>query len=321
MILVGRYSRRVGAPISAAWGSRAGGLWRFTKQEHAKHEMRQTLDAFLARLGADGATPASTLTAYRTDLIQCVTFLAERGVTDAAALRPDDLQAFCDWLRARGYANATIARRVGALRAFGAFLLQAGLAPADPCVGLRPPAVTRTLRPALTTAQIDALRELMLKNGTPDGWRDRAILEVLLATALRASDLVALDVHDVALDTATLTARGRAGKPRTAALAPPAVMALAAYLQLGRAKLLRASTAPALFLNRQGERLTRQGCWVVLKDYARRLGLDDLSPERLRQSAAAHRFADGASVEEVRALLGHAMRKTTAVYRPADAGG
>jgi integrase/recombinase XerD len=141
------------------------------------------------------------------------------------------------------------------------------------------------------------------------------MLEVLLATALRASDLVALDVGDTALEAATITVRGR--KTRALALSPAAVMTLATYLHLARPKLLRAGASePALFLNHQGARLTRQGCWVVLKQHARQLGLESVTPEALRQSVAAQRFADGARLDEVQALLGHAVRKTTAVYQP-----
>lgn len=278
--------------------------------------MQQLLDRFFDQLNADGTTPAGTLKAYRTDLKQFVLFLADRGIGDAHALQPDDMYGFTAWLQERGYARATVARRIVTLRAFGAFLVHTGILSSDPCADLRPPVVTRALRPALTVHQIDALRELMVRDGIANGWRDRAILEVLLATALRVSDLVALDVADVALETATITIHGRDEKTRTIALAPPAVMALAAYLQLGRPKLLRVNVAKeALFVNQQGERLTRQGCWVVLKDYARRLGLEGVTPEVLRQSVAAHRFANGATVDEVQALLGHAVRKTTEVYQ------
>lgn len=280
--------------------------------------MQQTLDAFFSHLSAQGDTPSGTLMAYRTDLNQLVPFLADRGVDTVELLRPEDLIAFTDWLYERGYASATIARRVVSLRALGAFLVHAGITAVNPCAELHPPAVQRTLRPTLTPAQLDALRTLVLRNRTADGWRDHAILEVLTASALRVSDLMALNVEDVSLDHATLAVHGRSGKLRTVLLPAQAVMALATYLQLGRPKLLRGNQAePGLFLNQQGERLTRQGCWVVLKSYARQIGLDDLSPEVLRQSVAAHRFADGATVDEVQALLGHAARKTTEVYQPA----
>src|SRR4051794_7611339 len=155
----------------------------------------------------------------------------------------------------------------------------------------------------------------MQRDTTAKGRRDRAMLEVLLATALRMSEIVTLDVGGITLEAATVMVRSR--KPRTLALTPAAVMTLAAYLQIARPKLLRAhASEPALFLNHQGERLTRQGYWVVLKQHARQLGLGSITPEALRQSVAAQRFADGATMDEVQALLGHAVRKTTAVYQP-----
>jgi integrase/recombinase XerD len=168
----------------------------------------------------------------------------------------------------------------------------------------------------VTPEQIAALRAFMQRDTTAEGWRDRAMLELLLATALRASEIVTLDLGDAALEAARVTTRGR--KPRALALTPAAVMTLATYLQLARPKLLRArASESALFLNHQGERLTRQGYWVALKQHARQIGLDSITPEALRQSVAAQRFADGATMDEVQALLGHAVRKTTAAYQVA----
>lgn len=277
--------------------------------------MQHVLDAFLSYLSIDGTTPASTLTAYRTDLTQCITFLAGQGISSVQALQPDHLHAFYVWLQEQGYATATIARRVVSLRAFSAFLLAAGILAFDLCANLSPPTVTRTLRSTVTLEQIGTLRAFMLRDAEIDGWRDRAMLEVLLATALRASDLVALDVDNIALEAATITIQRRDDSTRTFALPPVAIMALVAYLQLARPKLLRAQTSEtALFVNQRGERLTRQGCWAILKDHARRLGLDGVTPEVLRQSVAVHRFTAGATVDEVQELLGHATRKTTAVY-------
>jgi len=275
--------------------------------------MQDILDAFFVYLSADGATPAGTLTAYRTDLNQCINFLAGYGITNIHSIQPDHLQAFCAWLEAQRYATATIARRIVSLRAFSAFLLEQGMLTTDPCANLHPPVVARRVRASVTLEQMSALRAFMQRDTTAEGWRDRAMLEVLLATALRASDLVALDIGDSALEAATVTVRGK--KTRTLVLSPLAVMTLAAYLQLGRPKLARTNDEPALFLNHQGARLTRQGYWVVLKQHARQLGLDGITPEALRQAVAAQRFADGATMDEVQALLGHAARKTTAVYQ------
>src|SRR5215211_220723 len=122
--------------------------------------MEQLLDTFFVQLSADGATPTSTLKAYRTDLTQCVSFLAEHGIVDIQALQPDHLRAFCAWLEQHGYAAATIARRIAALRAFGTFLLNRGMLTSNPCANLSSPVVTRTLRTTVTTEQITALRAL-----------------------------------------------------------------------------------------------------------------------------------------------------------------
>src|SRR4051812_44567053 len=143
--------------------------------------MQQTLDAFFVHLSADGTTPASTLTAYRSDLAQWMTFVADRGITDIQAIQPDDMQAFCAWLQAQGYATATIARRIVSLRAFSAFLVAAGMCSNDPCVHLRPPVVTRTRRSMVTQEEIGALRAFMQRDTTAEGWRDRAMLELLVA--------------------------------------------------------------------------------------------------------------------------------------------
>jgi integrase/recombinase XerD len=200
--------------------------------------MHDALDLFLAHLSADGATPANTLQAYRTDLTQLVIFLTDRGIVEANVLHPDHLQAFCAWLEEHGYATATIARRIVALRAFSTFLVQTGILVADPCLDLHPPSVTRSSRQVLTPEQFNSLRDLMVRRATPDGWRDRAMLEVLVATALRASDLIALDVSDIDLEAATVTVGSRTSKTRRVPVTPAATMALATYLQLGRPKLL-----------------------------------------------------------------------------------
>jgi site-specific recombinase XerD len=126
-------------------------------------------------------------------------------------------------------------RRIDAMRAFSAFFVAAGMLTTDLCANLRPPLVTRTLRSTVTPEQISALRAFMQQDTMAEGWRDRAMLEVLLATALRAGHLVALDVGDSALEAATVTVRGR--KTRTLALTPAAVMTLATYLHVARPSL------------------------------------------------------------------------------------
>src|SRR5690242_17026344 len=127
------------------------------EKEYSRGKMQKILDAFFVSLNADGTTPATTLNAYRTDLSQFMAFLADHGITDIQNLRPNHVQAFCTWLFECGYADATIARRIVALRAFGAFLIQAGILADDPCADLRPPTVARPARRTLRPDEIAAL--------------------------------------------------------------------------------------------------------------------------------------------------------------------
>jgi integrase/recombinase XerD len=280
--------------------------------------MQEVLRAFFDHLGADGTTPPNTLTAYRTDLRQFAAFLADCGITDVQAIQLDDMQAFCAWLEERGYAKATVARRVTALRAFGGFLVQTAVLASNPAQGLQVPAPPRLVPRVLTPQQVDALRTLTVRRMTPDGWRDRVLLEVLAATALRVSEVVAIDLDDIDVLSASVRVRRRNGSDRQVTLSADAVMAIVTYLQLGRPNMLPSeSTESALLLNCHGQRLTRQGVWAILQRYARQLQLDELSPEVLRQSAAVHRLAAGASVDEVRALLGHSTQAATLIYQHA----
>ncbi len=248
--------------------------------------MNDVLDGFLKDLCASRITQANTIAAYRSDLAQFAIFLSDQGVGDLAVLRPADMQAFCDWLHGHGYSAATIARRVTALRAFGTYLVQAGLVQANPADGLQRPRVMRTTPETLSGAQIQALRAATLQQATPEGWRDRALLEVLAAVGLRASEIVTLDLDHITLEANELVRHDANGAGVSVHLPPDVVMALATYLQLGRPHLLkRDTTEPALFLNVRGQRLTRQGCWEIVQKYARQLGFEGVSLETLRQAA------------------------------------
>jgi integrase/recombinase XerD len=248
--------------------------------------MHDLLETFLAQLGGDGTVPRNTVTAYRTDLSQFFSFATGHGVADADVLGADTMQDFCEWLRERGYSAATIARRIAALRAFGNYLVHAGVLKASPAEHLRRPSIPRRIAQSLPAEDLQALRAATLHHTTPEGWRDRALVEILAATGLRASALVSLDVVDIALQTGTLTVRSGHSHTITYVLTPDAVMALVTYLQLGRPHLLKHdSSQSALFLNVRGRRLTRQGCWEILQKYARQLHLDGVSLEQLRLSA------------------------------------
>jgi integrase/recombinase XerD len=277
--------------------------------------MQQHVDMFLQRLRQDGDTAENTLSAYQTDLGQLVGFMCERGCRAWPAVTYDALLAFQLHLRERGYADSTIARRTAAVRSFFTFLHEQGLIPANPTEQIDAPKVTYAPPQALTPVQVDALLELPLRNPTPERMRDKAMLEVLYATGMQVSELIDLNGTDVDLAAGTVSCRGRGGRTRTLPLGEAAGTAVEEYLDNARSQLARnAPTNPALFLNHRGKRLSRQGIWLILQGYAQELGVAELTPRTLRTTFAAHMLRDGADVNDLQRLLGHAARTSTQVY-------
>jgi integrase/recombinase XerD len=258
----------------------------------------------------------NTTAAYRTDLDQLGTFLLERGIARWDAVTHDDMLAFLLFLRERRYSNATVARRTAAIKSFYSYLNDCNAVLYDPTEQIDSPRVDRSPPRPISPHQVDELLELPLRETTPEGLRDKAMLELLYATGMRVSELVALDHGHLDLTTAEVRCPGRNNRERTLPLSDTACTALEEYLDMGRSQLARGSSQQpeALFLNHRGKRLTRQGFWLILKSYANELGLADLTPHTLRHSFAAHMLNNGHDLREVQERLGHASLSTTQIY-------
>jgi integrase/recombinase XerD len=280
--------------------------------------MDEQIDQFLRHLAERRGLATNTTAAYRTDLEQFVIFLQERGIADVRAVTHDDILAFLLFLRERRYANSTVARRTAAVKSFYAFLTSDRQIASDPTEQIDSPKVDRYLPKALSPAQVDDLLELPMREPTPERLRDKAMLELLYATGMRVSELVALNVRDVS--DAQVRCVGKAGRERMLPLSGSAQTSLEEYLDIGYGQLSRNvdQKSEALFLNHRGKRLTRQGFWLILKNYAEELGLSDLTPHTLRHSFAAHMIANGADLRAVQTLLGHASLSTTQIYTQLD---
>jgi integrase/recombinase XerD len=277
--------------------------------------MDEQVERFLQHLAEQRGLSSNTTAAYRTDLDQFREFLAERGLTDWQAVGHDDILAFLLFLRERRYANSTVARRTAAVKSFYAFLTTEGQVPTDPTEQIDSPKVDRYLPKSLTPTQVDELLELPLRDPTPERLRDKAMLELLYATGMRVSELVALNTRDLNMESDSVRCVGKGGRERILPISGSAVTSLEEYLDIARAQLARgAQKTEALFLNHRGKRLTRQGFWLILKGYAEELGIHDLTPHTLRHSFAAHMISGGADIRSVQALLGHASISTTQIY-------
>ena len=278
--------------------------------------MDEQVELFLQHLAEQRGLSVNTTAAYRTDLEQFGAFVRERGLADWNAVTHDDLLAFLLFLRERRYANSTVARRTAAVKSFYAYLTSEGLVPGDPTEQIDSPKVDRYLPKSLTPTQVDELMELPLRDPTPERLRDKGMLELLYATGVRVSELVALNLKDLNMESESIRCVGKGGRERILPISGSATTALEEYLDIARAQLARgtAQKTEALFLNHRGKRLTRQGFWLILKGYAEDMGLGDLTPHMLRHSFASHMLSSGADIRSVQALLGHASLSTTQIY-------
>ena len=278
--------------------------------------MRHQIDRFLIHLTDERKLSPNTTAAYRTDLEQFSQFLGEQGKDTGESLTRDDVISFLLFLKERRYATSTLARRTAAVKSFCIYLHREGILAEDPAADLDSPRVDRSPPRSITVNLVDELLELPLAASGPDALRDKAMLELLYATGMRVSELVALNTDDVDLEAECVRCGGRV-KERQLPLSGSTVTAMEEYNDIARPQLARGTQPPdpALFLNHRGKRLTRQGFWLILKRYAEKLGVRDLTPHTLRHSFAAHMLANGADLRSVQALLGHASISTTQIYQ------
>lgn len=278
--------------------------------------MQDFLEQFLAFMAGERSLTANTIAAYRTDLEQLGAFLRERGVLNWTDATSEDMLAFMLFLRERRYATSTVARRTAAVKAFYAHLIAHGFMDVDPTRKIDSPRVDRFPPRAISVNLVDELLELPLRSSSPEGLRDKAMLELLYATGMRVSELVALNISDIDLTAPAVQCHGKGDRQRTLPINGTAVTSLEEYVDLARPQLARSAPqqTEALFLNHRGKRLTRQGFWLILKGYAEDLGYDDLTPHTLRHSFAAHMLSNGADIRQVQELLGHASLSTTQIY-------
>jgi integrase/recombinase XerD len=217
-------------------------------------------------------------------------------------------------IKEKKYAPATIARKVAAVKSFFHYLVTESTLRNDPTATLDSPKVGRSLPKAISVEQVDLLLEQPAKDTTAEGLRDKAMLELLYATGMRVSELVSLNTEDVSLASGYVRCFGKGGKERTIPAHPQAIAALERYMNDARPRLISTVSEPALFVNHRGTRLTRQGFWLIIKEYARKAGIDEITPHTLWHSFATHMLANGANLRDVQELLGHANIATTQIY-------
>lgn len=281
--------------------------------------MEQYLNRFLGMLAGEKGYSDNTIAAYRNDLTQFVEYLHARPaepVLSPADCAPVVLLDFLAELQRRGYASSTVARKIAAVKSFFHFLTAQGVVAADPTVGLESPKIQKHAPSILSLEEVERLLLMPAQGTGPKALRDRALLELLYATGMRVTEAVTLEVSDVDLGKGVVTCRSKNGRERLIPIqSETALTAVKEYLLRSRPGLLKEPDQKALFLNHRGEKLTRQGLWLIIKSYADAAGIAaDVTPHTLRHSFAKHLLAQGEDMRRLQELLGHANLSTTLVY-------
>jgi integrase/recombinase XerD len=307
--------------------------------------MQADIERFLQVLEAERGFSVNTIFAYRNDLFQFLAFLRGDnpevaggiaadgdGAIDLGA-SPETLMPVGQWneltdqhltsyllhLRGRKYASSTVARKMAAIKSFFNYLISEGYMRGDPSARMTSPKVDKYTPRSISPSEVERLLQQPGKDEEPgarrpETVRDRAMLETLYSTGMRVSELVALDCEDVDLPGGRMRCAGRTVRERFVPLRASAVHAIDHYITHARPVLVLRDEQ-ALFLNHRGNRLTRQGFWLILKSYAHRAEIDDITPHTLRHTFATHALRRGADLREVQQLLGHVSISTTQVYR------
>jgi integrase/recombinase XerD len=269
--------------------------------------------AWLDHLRVERGLAANTLAAYERDLAALAAF-SEKRKLPLVELSHTQLADFVGSLRERGLSARSQARHVFSIRGFYAFALREGLAAADPTENIRPPRAFRGLPRYLTPPQVEAL---LAAPGveTAVGLRDRAILEALYATGLRASELTSLTLEGLDLDLGVVRVLGKGSKERLVPLGREAQRWIRRYLDETRPLFARDGSPPVVFLSQRGGRLSAMGLWGVVRRHAVTAGVERvLTPHVLRHSFATHLLERGADLRALQAMLGHADISTTQIY-------
>ncbi len=276
--------------------------------------MQEVFNKYINYLEVERNASPYTVRNYTTDLLDFFQFLKAKGVSSLKEVDKHTLRDYLSHLMERGFVKASITRKLSAIRSFYRYLLREEIISTSPVATTSSPKLDRRLPSFLTIGEVERLLEAP-DLSTPQGQRDRALMELLYASGLRVSELVNLNLEQPNLDTNEIRVWGKGSKERMVLMGKPAARALSDYLSQGRPKLLGKKRSNALFLNRYGERLIQRRAQRILEKYANIAGIGKrVYPHMLRHTFATHLLDGGADLRVVQELLGHANLSSTQIY-------
>lgn len=277
--------------------------------------MESYIAKFIEYMRHEKSLAENSLLAYSRDIKEFCRFSDERGINRIEDITNTEVIAYLLKLKNEGKSTATVNRKMASLRSFFEYLASIGHIAKNPANNIKSPRIERKQIEYLTIDEVEQL--LRMPDTSVKGIRDKALLELLYASGMRVSEIAGSDISDINLRIGFIISKGEYGKARIIPLGRPARAALEAYLYEGRPKFIRdrENDCQALFVNYNGERLTRQGIWKVIKIYAREAGLEHkINPQTLRNSFAVHMIQNGADLRSLQELLGHEDITATQVY-------
>lgn len=276
--------------------------------------MNTEIESFIKYLEETKKASRNTVVSYRRDLVQMAAYLETQKITDPAKVTKTSLNSYVLYLEREGKATTTISRVLASIKAFFHFELREGKLRRDPAEFLKTPKIEKKPPVILSVEEVDRFLRQPCAD-TPKEIRDKAMLELLYATGIRVSELVSLQVSDVNLSVGFITCKDE-HKERMIPFGKAARDALSNYLGQARETLLKGKDSPWLFTNCNGNSMSRQGFWKIVKYYGDKAGITvDITPHTLRHSFAAHLIVGGADLQAVQTMMGHADLATTQVYR------
>ena len=284
--------------------------------------MKDSIQNFLKFLEEDKKYAENTVAAYQNDLNQFSQHIRRdkegAKLESWAEVKKSTITDYIQHLKKSKYTSSTVARKVAAIKSFFHFLVAERVVKEDPTYALDSPKVKKRLPKAISPGEVDRLLQAPAEESGPKAQRDLALLEMLYASGMRVTELVSLDVADIEFENngGQVRVRGkRAGKVREIPLQGAVLNVLRNYINHGREQLVHDPNEPAMFLNNRGQRLTRQGLWLIIKHYVETVGIStEVTPHTLRHSFAAHKLSQGKSLQDIQKLLGHANISTTQIY-------
>lgn len=281
--------------------------------------MEGNIQAFVCYLGAEKNASYNTQISYERDLKKLTEYLKRQEIENIREVSETSLNSYVLFLEKEGKAASTISRSIASLKGFFEYCQKNGTIEKDPAERLKPPKVEKKFPQILTISEMQKLMDGP-DLSTEKGKRDRAMLELLYATGIRVSELISLKMSDVNLSMEYVICHEKA-KDRIIPFGKEAKEALSAYLDGARTLMIGGKDSEYLFVNCSGNVMSRQGFWKLIKHYAEKAGIEkEITPHTFRHSFAAHLLQNGADVQSVQKMMGHADVSTTQIYLEMQTG-